>query len=263
MGGKEMIENESTTVSKDDICILIKFGKKKRLREFQSGKIYLKRLRYFIDLENETGDDDVGDKYDGLLPIEKVNIKVVNAEENHKMIVQFSDANAVLDLGYCNAPALCMFALDRRNKTEVLRGEGELIERYDFTDEQKEKLKRFGAHVLVITNNDEFISRLTKGFQAAGISMKRGRVEYYNGNTKQHAEDVINKDHSQIAFWKRQKFSYQQEYRLFAFQTDVDDHLIVDIGNISDISEIKSARGILNTYLDARLPLPTPEPADA
>lgn len=251
-----MSESAATIVTKDDVGILMKFGKKKRLRDFQSGKIYMKRLQYFIDLENKTGDGDIGDKYDGLMPIENVKITLKTTGEDRKTIVELSEGNVTLNFGYCNSPAFCMFVLDHRNITGESESEGELVVRYDFTAEQKDKLKRFGAHVLVITDNKEFMSRLAKGFLAAGVSFKRGKAEYYNGNTKQHAEDVINNDPSQIAFWKRHKFSYQQEYRLFAFKTEVADHLVVDIGDISDISIIKTAKGILNTYLDARLPLP-------
>ena len=42
---------------------------------------------------------------------------------------------------------------------------------------------------------------------------------------------------------------YQQEYRLVA-HTEVDDYLCVEIGDISDITEIMKTEQLLNTYLE-------------
>lgn len=59
----------------------------------------------------------------------------------------------------------------------------------------------------------------------------------------------VQKDNSRIAFWKREKYSYQQEYR-FLVHDFVDDHLSVDIGDISDITDIVKTEELLNTYLE-------------
>lgn len=55
-------------------------------------------------------------------------------------------------------------------------------------------------------------------------------------------------DNSRIAFWKREKYSYQQEYR-FLIHDFVDDYLSVEIGDISDITELLKTEELLNTYL--------------
>ena len=59
----------------------------------------------------------------------------------------------------------------------------------------------------------------------------------------------VQKDNSRIAFWKRDKYKYQQEYR-FLIHDFVDDHLSVDIGDISDITDLLKTEDLLNTYIE-------------
>lgn len=50
---------------KDGWSMLMKFGSEKNLRKLQAGQLYMKNLKYYVDLEKTTDDEDVGDKYDG------------------------------------------------------------------------------------------------------------------------------------------------------------------------------------------------------
>ena len=106
----------------------------------------------------------------------------------------------------------------------------------------------FGDSVLIIKNGDEFINRVKNGLLNAGYGFTRNHVQYYGFNNIEHLKQV-QKDNSRIAFWKREKYSYQQEYRLLVHDF-VDDHLSVDIGDISDITDLLKADELLNTYLE-------------
>ena len=45
---------------------LIKFQDAEKIKKLQSGKIYAKTLGYYRKREEETGDCEVGDKYEGM-----------------------------------------------------------------------------------------------------------------------------------------------------------------------------------------------------
>ena len=110
------------------------------------------------------------------------------------------------------------------------------------------KMPSFGDSVLIIKNADEFFNRVKDALLANNIGYSRDFVSYYGFNNVDHLKQ-IQKDNLRIAFWKRQKYEYQQEYRLVA-HTEVDDYLCVEIGDISDITEIMKTKQLLNTYLE-------------
>lgn len=198
MNDKKKINDKTAN---NEFSMLMKFGTRENLEKLQFGSVYMKNLQYYIDLENSSDDEDVGDKYDGLLPIQDVKISIYTVDTN-EFVTQFQSPISTMNLGYNKCPVFCMYMFDNRNNTaETLSGD-ELTVRYDFSDEQKRKIGRFGDSVLLITNGNEFIARMKKGFLDAGISFSRDVVKYYNGNTLEHMQE-IQKDNARIAFWKR------------------------------------------------------------
>lgn len=109
-------------------------------------------------------------------------------------------------------------------------------------------MPNFGDFVLIIKNGDEFLERVKMRFLNSGYSFTRSLVQYYEGNALEHLREV-KKDNKRIEFWKREKYSYQQEYR-FLIHDFVDDNLSVDIGDISDITDLLKTEELLNTYVE-------------
>lgn len=140
-----------------------------------------------------------------------------------------------------------MFMFDYRNYVDACLDGDNLTVKYQFTEEQLKKIPHFGEYVLIIKNGDEFFNRVKKGLLDAGYGFTRDYVQYYGFNNIEHLKQVQN-NNARIAFWKREKYSYQQEYRLLVHDL-VDDHLSVDIGDISDISKLLRTEVFLNTYL--------------
>lgn len=242
-------KNELVYIVNDKFFWLMKFGSRKNIEMLQQGKIYMKNLQYYINLEHDSDDEDVGDIYDGLLPIHDVNLKIYTVDTK-EFITQIKTPVSILNLGYKKAPVFCMFILDSRNNTDVSLFGDELTARYDFSDKQKLKLSVFGDSVLMITDPGEFFSRMSKGLNDAGIGFARDKVKYYERNTKEHFEDVMN-NNSRIGFWKRKKYDYQQEYR-YILDSSIDDYIIIDVGNLSDISRIESADKIINSFTEVK-----------
>lgn len=237
---------EDKTV-KDGWSMLMKFGSENNLRKLQAGQLYMKNLKYYVDLEKTTDDEDVGDKYDGQMMLQDVKISMYTVD-THEFIAQFDAPSASMNLGYLECPVFCMFMFDYRNHVEEnLEGEN-LTVKYQFTEEQLKKMPNFGDSVLIIKNGDEFVNRVKKGLLEAGYGFSRDHVQYYAFNNVEQLKQ-IQSDNSRIAFWKRDKYSYQQEYR-FLIHDFVDDYLSVDIGDISDITQLLRTEELLNTYLE-------------
>lgn len=69
-----------------------------------------------------------------------------------------------MNLGYLEYPVFCMFMFDYRNHVEEQLDGDTLTVKYQFTEEQLEKMPNFGDYVLIIKNGDEFVSRVKKDF---------------------------------------------------------------------------------------------------
>lgn len=184
----------------DGWSLLMKFGSEENLKKTSSCQLYMKNLKYYVDLEKTTDDEDVGDKYDGQMVLQDIKINMYTVDTN-KFIAQFNAPTASMDLGYLQCPVFCMFMFDYRNHVEEhLDGEN-LTVKYQFTEEQLKKMPNFGDLVLIIKNGDEFVNRVKKGLLDAGYGFTRDYVQYYAFNNVEHLKQV-QKDNSRIAFWK-------------------------------------------------------------
>jgi len=188
----------------------------------KNGTIYMNKLQYYRDYEKRTGETVVGDMNEGRIPIH--NAYLVNPETNETIKIQ--DTSVECDIHDCFA--YCMFFINPHNGD------------FAFTEKQKEKFSSFGDTALLITNQYEFIKRIDNRIKEMGLSLYQQSINYYNPN-----EDSANlwlslmKGMYNIAFWKNRDYAYQQEYRfLVKNDTIKDDHIIVDIGNIEDISTV-------------------------
>ena len=131
--------------------MLIKLGAEENLKKLQSGELYMKNLQYYVDLEKGASDENVGDMYDGQMLLRDVKISMYSVDTN-RFLGQIIAPKASMNLGYLKCPVFCMYMFDYRNHTgEELNG-NILKVRYQFTEEQLEKLPNFGTHAFIIKN---------------------------------------------------------------------------------------------------------------
>ena len=232
---------------KNGWSLLMKFGSEKNLKSLQRGQLYMKNLQYYVNLEKTTDDEDVGDKYDGQMALQNVKITMYDYETG-AFVTQMDAPVASISLGYLKCPVFCMFMFDYRNCVEEELAGNIVKVRYQFTEKQLSRLPNFGSHVLLIKNGNEFVDRVKNCLLNAGYGYTRDHVQYHDGNTLQHIREIAKED-MRIAFWKRQKYAYQQEYRILA-HAQVEDHLCVDIGDISDITQLLSTSDLLSTCFE-------------
>ena len=197
---------------------LIKFQDADKIKSLQAGKIYAKTLGYYRKREEETGDCEVGDKYEAMIHINEATI-------------YFPDTGETV---------FCMFGVNPKK------------EKFRFTDKQKEKMLSFGDTALIVLDHDEFIRRVKVAAEQAGYKVYFKPVQYYDP-TIDGGNMLISllAGMWNIAFWKRDSYSYQQEVRFVFTPGDENiDHIELDIGDISDITAIISAKSALSAIVE-------------
>lgn len=232
---------------KKDWLMLMKFNSEENLNKLRSGQLYMKNLKYYVDLEKTTGDKNVGDKDEGQLVLRNTKFSMYTADTD-RLVMQFDAPKTSINFGHLKYPVFCMFMFDYRNYVEEkLEGDKHTI-KYQFTKMQRKEMPSFGDSVLIIKDIYEFINRVEKGLSDAGYRFKIDYVRYYGFNNSDYFMDV-EKDNSRVAFWKKEKDSYQQECRILV-DACIDDFLSVDIGDISDITVLLKTEELLNTRIE-------------
>lgn len=231
--------------------ILIKFGHKERLEDLQKGCLYMKNLLYFIGLEkgNPTDGGGQGDMFEGQFVMYNPTVEIRNFHT--KSLAYRGSANfSATGYGYEKYPVFCMFMVDSRNFVDKQIDGNKLKRSYQFTTEQVDRIaKEFGDYALMVFDADEFIHRIKNGLAVAGVTKyTKGKVRYYGPNDFDYFKD-IHTDSLGAAFWKRESFAFQQEYRILAHKK-VPDHLEINIGDIGDISQLLKAKDLLNSQID-------------
>ena len=210
---------------------MIKFQNEDKIDYLRKGKLDLKSLAYYRQREKDTGDDTVGDLYEAM----------VHANDGYILIPELGIhenlTDALIEISFSNCFVFCMLSFEISSKT------------FQFSDEQKEKILSFGDTALLITDRKAFLHRVAVALERNGIKGYHGFINYYD-ETKDHIkywDSLIKNGINYVAFWKRKKYAYQQEYRfLIEPLSTKNDYYELDIGDISDISVVLTAKEALN-----------------
>ena len=108
---------------------------------------------------------------------------------------------------------------------------------FKFSDEQRKKIESVYDTALVIKDVFEYCKRIKLKAESEGIEIDGGFVKYYDEcidlpNLFLNLSNGIEK----IVFYKRKKYSVQQEYRFTSPNPQNLMNLEFNIGDISDIS---------------------------
>ena len=212
---------------------LIKFQSQERIEALQQGHLYAKTLKYYRDLEQETCDADIGDEFEAMLHVNEGYIHFPDTNETFEL------ADTLIPTSRSNDFVFCMFSIYP------------MLQRFSFTDEQKEKMESFGDTALIILDSEEFVSRVLKAAEEKGFEAHFGEVKYYDPSID-GGNFILSllKGMWNISFWKRKRYSYQQEGRFVFVSGDKADHIDLDIGDISDISVVLPTSKVLAAYVE-------------
>ena len=200
--------------------------------QFLAGNLYSQRLECFRKMEN---DQQRGDDYEGTMVYPPNSILTLQSTDlttmkTDALKVPLDDlaANHTLRLTalkYLNV--FCMYAVDFNDFKRTPNSDTKR------TLDLPETLWEFGDHAVVVFDVPEFINRVAKAARFRNFGTRLGRVTYYDPAL---GLPDIPLDES-VAFYKRDQFAHQKEFRL-AFNTQTVDFnpITVSVGNISDIA---------------------------
>ena len=208
---------------------LIKFQSAERIQQLREGHLYAKTLGYYRKLEESTGDKEIGDGFEAMIHVNEAIIKFPDTGEE----IVLNDE--LIRTSHSDDYVFCMFGIYPQ------------LDSFTFTEQQKEKMLSFGDTALIILDSNAFIERVIKAAEKAGFTAYFSGVKYYD-ETVDNASMIIDmlKGMHNIAFWKRESYRYQQEGRfVFVSEQCHDDHITLDIGDISDISVALPSKQVL------------------
>ncbi len=183
---------------------LIKFQKSDRIMSFRDGCLHANTLEFYRKLEAATGDVTIGDGHEAMLHIHEGFLRFPDTGEE----IVLNDA--LIPTSHSTDYVFCMFGIDPS------------LESFVFNEEQKAKMRSFGDTALVILDSEEFIKRVSIAAEKQGYRSYFNYVSYYDPSVD-NGNMIISlfQDMENVAFWKRNIYSYQQEAR-FIFTSDSD-----------------------------------------
>lgn len=213
---------------------LIKFQSTERIESLQDGLLYMNSLEWYRKHESESGDVVVGDLFEAMFHINEGKFILPDTGEEFEIKDELIATSASNDYVYC------MFGVNPYSDS------------FNFTTEQKDTIKNFGDTALLILDKEEFFNRIRNAALKEGYEIYGGFVRYYDENVDSGnlILSLLSGTHN-IAFWKRKKYVYQQEFRFLVHtQNCAKDHLELNIGDIRDISKVFKTSEILNARVE-------------
>lgn len=210
---------------------LIKFQTKRLINLLQQGSFYMSSLKRYRDMYANSGDEIIGDPHEGRLYIHCASIFLPESDE-------LKIRDEALPTVSENDFVFCMFGIIPSN-----------LGVFRFTEEQKSKLAETYDTALIIKDQNEFIKRINSQAKANGINIKYDFVKYYDESFDEASRlcSILERGIDSVAFYKRNKYAYQQEYRFVVKNRDANQlYYEMNIGDISDISEQLPSIDVLN-----------------
>lgn len=193
---------------------LVKFGAREHMEALhRTGRLYMRTLRYFLGIEDQGVR---GDRHEGVammyqpdqIQLQIGDLKLDSADMRGPVLVSY---HAALDLHVYS-----MFAVTEKIVEAMFHGEKPIDER----------CLAFGEYAVMLTNTAEFLARVMKASETAGVSIARSLVHYLDPATHHGKVSPFNK----IA-----AYSWQSEFRIVVEPSD-DDIFYLDLGSLEDIS---------------------------
>ncbi|MCU5379716.1 hypothetical protein OCA08_21520 [Bacillus cereus] len=222
----------------DDPVMFLKFSDNpKNLLSLQQGNVYMNNLKFFVDLEAETGIPGMGDKQEVLNVVNDVELSFYKQGTED---LAFKAKAKQITMRYEDAlykPVFCMFAVTVDMIKVLEESDKELKLAFDFSDELITKMhSEFGEHVLVISPA-QFKNKIHKSFSEKNYDYTGKYVEYldFNINEKRRMEMFQNQDIGTF-FIKNNAFKHQNEFRIVIFNKDEENSIIEKIESLEDSS---------------------------
>ena len=223
---------------------LIKFHPSSRTEDLLNGCLYMKTLDWYRRLENEVSNCLVGDATEALWHINEATMMVTPVDGGDAKIDELRDT--WFKTIHSDDFVFCMTGINPNQHRS-----------FEFTQKQKDEIMGFGDAALLITDVYEFCRRILIAAGAQEYKITSGFVSYYDESI-----DEVNRivsmmfDMRCIAFQKRECYAFQQEYRFLVTPDHKaeEDFIILEIGDIRDISAVHKTEHVLRSRLEEGKP---------
>ncbi|MCG9791216.1 hypothetical protein [Flavobacterium algicola] len=204
------------------IQMFLKFGEEKHINDlYHNGTIFMNPIQYFRKIE----DGELrGDKYEGIskitnLPPGQFEIPSLNFKGNY-LALQYRESYDIVLGNIFSLYCISSHGWNNPNDFKI-----------------DEKIKNFGSHCLVITDNAKFLSLIEEKLIELKVKFRHNFIKYYD-------KDKVNRTIS--LFEKPLEFEYQKEFRFYV-ERKSEKPFSFSIGSLKDIAEIYIAIDIVNT----------------
>lgn len=231
---------------RDGILFFLKFGCRKKLEDLQKGTLYMKNFKFYKDLEKRDKQKGKGDITEASQFLSGVNFKLIDKDTNNIFVVGKARSGLIENKDDELKPVFCLYSIDTNSLTNVQKNNDIITGDLVFSKEDKELiLKKLGESVLIISPY-HFVNILKSRFKENDLEYGSGKVKYddFNINNYERLLDYIDAKNRRF-FWKNNDFKYQKEYRIVVLNRNVDDHMIINIDDMSDYSKIMTAEKLL------------------
>lgn len=228
------IGNKHWHIDGRSTLLLAKVGEIEHLRALQKGEVYMKPLGFHKQNEKNHPNLGVGDRKEGIL-------QEFTPEMDFEMIVDGEKVEGVVraevTMNAAN-PVFCCLLVDYsqvRNGALEIRFDPRMI-----ADFANDPTKEYG---FLLFEHKGFMERV----QSACVRNRIGWIARSVIYTDDFLSRMIVENGLIVppAFFKKTELSYQKEFRILLYE-NVEDHYILDIGDISDISRIYSREALMN-----------------
>ncbi|ANT39934.1 hypothetical protein [Bacillus thuringiensis] len=214
-----------------DSYFLIKFLEEKYLKDLLEGKFYMKNLGFFIDLEKKKKNKGQGDKYEGALVRKQQDTQLVINGKHVINAQQFTEVRRYRDVK--KMPVFCCTIFRASDFEVVNETDLAVYVKIILNEQQKNKLlDDFGKKAVRLPKG--LMDRVDVELSNLGLSGEYGPVKYIDNNIGYiEREKAFKESQPDMLFWKDKYFEYQKEYRFVITGKFIEDHCILNIGDIS------------------------------
>lgn len=190
---------------------LVKFGQREHLEALlHEGVIYMNNIEYFRKYEETQPKHMRGDQCECFDYICQNNTVKVFFEE---YVWEADNVTMLANWGTYPGYLFCMYAAHADSNLQV---DGRMLD--------------FGEYAVIIQHPDEFIRRVQSYCAKNQITANCFPVQYYDEQTE---SGLLH------PFKKRSQYSYQSEARIYIYEQNPHENMILRIGSICDIAIMK------------------------
>ncbi|GAA0120657.1 hypothetical protein ACV3P7_15765 [Clostridium perfringens] len=227
------------------IHMLLKFGTKEHMEMLRDGKVFFGTRKLYNEISSN-GNNNIGDKYEGVFPIKNCSIQLIDAKTKQLIVkgmgTLVQSDNRVDDIPFFSCTYLSDDNINENNNIV-------------FDDNFKKCFMNEEGWDYVLTINPvEFLKRIRNKLN--GINVLAKTINYSDYDYVEVRRDkAMSENIKNILLWKDIKYSFQKEFRIILENKDIDNDnkFILDIGDISDISYLFSKDDWFNLDLSINI----------